>query len=446
METQLSAAVTRNDLLSNVKRWGGSALASWRSISGSDLEFVATPSKHRHASQCPTSGDTLVRSAGGQNGAGDGAFAPSAKAGGELDKDEFTETMEVMYGALGAEDVDLALAAACAERLLELVGEDEEMDEDDGLEGTSLTRLELAGACHDKVTATVRQAFADLAAVGAPELKRGVSTGNKVQAGLSFDDGIKKALSLWSVAQKMEVEEEAVECLKALVQRQVKSEAGSRLEKIRAGVRLAESIRPGGGIDTTTGMMRVSKEGASVVEWLAAGGGVLKGEDPLYISSLTAILNLAASLLALLQDKLGGERSQDGADREEHLPELYHCVLMQTCESSRQLISQYRADRNAAGLAKSARDGKQEEKAALGAAFQRLDLLLGVHDTAVQGHPLVALAIHNGLASLNVVSVRALSFRVPSHPQSLHRSLPPSPAPSSSCAPASWTNGINTGR
>ena len=97
-------------------------------------------------------------------------MAPSARAGGELDKDEFTETMEVMYGALGAEDVDLALAAACAERLLELVGEDEEMDEDDGLEGTSLTRLELAGACHDKVTATVRQAFADLAAVGAPEL------------------------------------------------------------------------------------------------------------------------------------------------------------------------------------------------------------------------------------------------------------------------------------
>ena len=93
-----------------------------------------------------------------------------------------------------------------------------------------------------------------------------MSTGNKVQAGLSFDDGIKKALSLWSVAQKMEVEEEAVECLKALVQRQVKNEAGSRLEKIRAGVRLAESIRPGGGIDTATGMIRVSKESRSTAE------------------------------------------------------------------------------------------------------------------------------------------------------------------------------------
>ena len=56
-------------------------------------------------------------------------------------------------------------------------------------------------------------------------------------------------------------------------------------------------------------------EGASVTSWLAAGGGVLKGEDPLYISSLTAVLNLAATSLGMLHEKLdrsGGVGGEEG--------------------------------------------------------------------------------------------------------------------------------------
>jgi len=73
-----------------------------------------------------------------------------------VEKDEFTETMSVMYGALGAETPDLSLAAACVQRLLELVGEEEEEEEDEEGEGGAVTtKLELACACQDKVTRTV---------------------------------------------------------------------------------------------------------------------------------------------------------------------------------------------------------------------------------------------------------------------------------------------------
>jgi len=73
-----------------------------------------------------------------------------------VEKDEFTETMSVMYGALGAETPDLSLAAACVQRLLELVGEEEEEEEDEEGEGGAVTtKLELACACQDKVTHTV---------------------------------------------------------------------------------------------------------------------------------------------------------------------------------------------------------------------------------------------------------------------------------------------------
>ena len=66
-------------------------------------------------------------------------------------KDEFTITMEILYGALGAENPDLSLAAECALKLLELLGgqeEAEEVEEGGKEEDNALdTRVELAGVC-----------------------------------------------------------------------------------------------------------------------------------------------------------------------------------------------------------------------------------------------------------------------------------------------------------
>jgi len=70
-------------------------------------------------------------------------------------------------------------------------------------------------------------------------------------------------------------------------------------------------------------------EGASVTSWLAAGGGVLKGEDPLYISSLTAILNLAASMLGMLHEKLDRSGGVGGEEGGEQLARVSRAVLMQ---------------------------------------------------------------------------------------------------------------------
>jgi hypothetical protein len=123
MERQLNQAVKPTDLLSNVKRWGGSALASWRIISGGDLEFVATSSPQKKAHR--RSGETNYGDGGQDGGRGnadkqqessrtdvpdkpcedDDEAGPQAlkNEDGAIEKDAFTDTMEVLYGALGAD-------------------------------------------------------------------------------------------------------------------------------------------------------------------------------------------------------------------------------------------------------------------------------------------------------------------------------------------------------
>ena len=237
MQRQLNTAVVRKTLFSDVKRWGGTALASWRTISGSDLEFVPTPSKTRPPTLQLGSAHDAARADDGAGAVGspgrttdDGLRVDLEKGGSmaasgtpkkeevEVEEDEFSETMKMLYGALGAESPDLALAAECAVRMLEMVGEDEEEDE----QGVSTTRLELAGACYDKVSQTVRLHLAELAALGtcpispaaageaggdAPTTPTGLRNLEIDGGAKGLEEAIKRALGLWRVASKVEAEE-----------------------------------------------------------------------------------------------------------------------------------------------------------------------------------------------------------------------------------------------
>jgi len=266
MHRQLSTAVVRKNLFADVKRWGGTALASWRTISGGDLEFVPTPSKKKPPALNATPGQdpgpadvagSAVQSPGGgrREGGGEGRTAPTTpkKEEVEVEEDEFSETMKMLYGALGAENPDLALAAECAVRLLEMVGDDDDDDEKGAEEDASITRLELAGACYDKVQQTVGLHLAQLAALGTCPLaapsadaaaapSHAARNSDKSGGPLSLEEALKRALGLWRVAGKVEAEAAAAQCVCSLVQQQIKDEADMRVSKIEAGMRLVESV------------------------------------------------------------------------------------------------------------------------------------------------------------------------------------------------------------
>jgi hypothetical protein len=166
----------------------------------------------------------------------------------------------------------------------------------------------------------------------------------------------------------MELEEDAAHCLRSLLTQQIKNEADARVEKLQAAIRLADSVRDEFAPPRCQG-------GADAQEWFRAGAGVLKGEDPLYISAITAILGAGASALSTLHERLeGGEGRRKLL--ESHLHSVSRGLLLQTCEGARRLLALYKTDRNPDGLARSARDGLEEHLAALRSGTKRLDLVL----------------------------------------------------------------------
>ena len=147
MHRNMAGAVPKDkDLFANVKGFATDALSSWRTISGAELKFVATPNKATPARGDPSarthddmpstrlfSGDadtvgntpgrggsmgTPGRGAQDTPGRGDSMLPPAAE------KDEFQEKIEMMHLSLGTDPPDLHAAAMCALRMVEIVGDE----------------------------------------------------------------------------------------------------------------------------------------------------------------------------------------------------------------------------------------------------------------------------------------------------------------------------------
>ncbi|KAJ1474770.1 hypothetical protein T484DRAFT_1831016 [Baffinella frigidus] len=136
MHRNMAGAVLKNpDLFSSARGFATDALSSWRTISGAELKFVATPNKATPARGSPSEGTARAHQDGMPSTrlfAGDadkvgntpGRGSSAGEEPSAAEKDEFQENIELMHLSLGMDPPDLHAAAMCALRMVEIVGDE----------------------------------------------------------------------------------------------------------------------------------------------------------------------------------------------------------------------------------------------------------------------------------------------------------------------------------
>jgi hypothetical protein len=190
---------------------------------------------------------------------------------------QFGDVVQELHLALASshEDDRLSHAIECAMMLVQMVGDE-----------TEEASIEMADACLNKVTATFSS--------------RCKSVAEETRKSGQWSTGLDKSISLYDMSTALGAEDEILDTLRACMLGQIDSESARRVDKIEGAVRLARTV---------------------------SQGAKLNREDPIFVTSVRDVLNIAAVMLSRLSAVLGPGKMLQDMSRELNNATSARCVM-----------------------------------------------------------------------------------------------------------------------